>query len=383
MRFRHRDGTLVHVAYCTNVHPAEDLDGVIAQFTRYARPIRDRLGVNRLGVGLWLARPVADMLTADPGELLRLRRAVDKAGLEVVTINGFPYQGFHSEVVKHDVYHPDWTQPERMRYTLDLARILTRLLPEDVRHGSISTLPVAWREPWSAAQEELARRRQDRLDRELIALASATGRSIRVAFEPEPGCLVESTAQAAQHLLGDRRFLGVCLDACHLAVGFEDPAAALDRLAAAGLPVVKLQASCALQADRPADPETRKALNAFVEPRFLHQTRERGVAAGVDDLDAALDGELPGEHEWRVHYHVPLHAEPAEPLRSTRPVLTGALETLFGGDRALTDHVEVETYTWEVLPGHTRTKEALINGIVAELTWTRDELVRLGLKEEN
>ncbi|TNY38936.1 metabolite traffic protein EboE [Thermomonospora catenispora] len=383
MRFRHRDGTLVHVAYCTNVHPAEDLDGVIAQFTRYARPIRDRLGVDRLGVGLWLARSVADMLTADPGELLRLRRAVDKAGLEVVTMNGFPYQGFHSEVVKHDVYHPDWTRPERMRYTLDLARILTRLLPEDAEHGSISTLPVAWREPWSPAQEELARRRQDRLDRELFALASATGRDIRVAFEPEPGCLVESTVQAGEHLLGGRRHLGVCLDACHLAVGFEDPAAAVERLTAAGLPVVKVQASCALQADRPADPRTREALREFVEPRFLHQTRERDVAVGVDDLDVALEGELPGEREWRIHYHVPLHAAPAEPLRSTRPVLSDVLETLLGGERALTDHVEVETYTWEVLPGHTRGKGALIDGIVGELTWMREELIRLGLKEEN
>jgi sugar phosphate isomerase/epimerase len=382
MRFRHRDGTLVHVAYCTNVHPAEDLDGVIAQFTRYARPIRDRLGVRRLGVGLWLARTVADTLTTDPGELLRLRRAIDKAGLEVVTLNGFPYQGFQTETVKYDVYHPDWTQPERMRYTLDLARILTRLLPDDVTRGSISTLPLAWREPWSRAQDSLARRRQDRLNRELTALASATGRVIRVGFEPEPGCLVESTAQAAEHLLGGTRFLGVCLDACHLAVAFEDPAAAVDRLTAADLPVIKLQASCALQADRPADPAQREALAAFVEPRFLHQTRERDVPPGTDDLDAALDGGLPGDHEWRVHFHVPLNAEPSGPLRSTRPVLVDTLQTLFGGDRALTDHVEVETYTWDVLPGRALTKDSLIEGIAAELVWTRDQLIRLGLKEE-
>ena len=30
MRFRHPDGTLVHAAYCTNVHAAEDLAGVLA-----------------------------------------------------------------------------------------------------------------------------------------------------------------------------------------------------------------------------------------------------------------------------------------------------------------------------------------------------------------
>ncbi|PKK12219.1 metabolite traffic protein EboE [Thermomonospora sp. CIF 1] len=383
MRFRHRDGTLVHVAYCTNVHPAEDLDGVIAQFTRYARPIRDRLGVDRMGVGLWLSRPVADTLTADPGELLRLRRAVEKAGLEVITLNGSLYQGFQSENVKYDAYHPDWTQPERMRYTLDLARILTRLLPEDVRWGSISTLPLAWREPWSRAQDELARRRQDRLDREMTALASATGRTIRVGFEPEPGCLVDSAARAAERLLGGRRFLGVCLDACHLALGFEEPAEALRRLSEAGLPVVKFQASCALQVDRPAEPAARRALAAFAEPRFLHQTRERGVADGVDDLDAALEGELPGDQEWRVHFHVPRNAVLPQELGTTRAVLAEALEALFGGERALTDHVEVETYNWDVLPGHRLTKESLIEGIAAELAWTREQLVRLGLKEES
>ncbi|HEX2314687.1 MAG TPA: metabolite traffic protein EboE [Thermomonospora sp.] len=382
MRFRHRDGTLVHVAYCTNVHPAEDLDGVIAQFTRYARPVRERLGLARLGVGLWLARPVADTLTADPGELLRLKRAVDRAGLEVVTINGFPYEGFGGEVVKHDVYHPDWTQPERMRYTLDLARILIRLLPDDVNRGSISTLPLAWRDPWSRAQEALAARRQDRLNRELTALASATGRVIRVGFEPEPGCLVENTGQAARHLLGGTRFLGVCLDTCHLAVGFEDPAAAVDRLAEADLPIVKLQASCALAADRPRDAAQRAALADFTEPRFLHQTRERDVEPGADDLDVALDGGLPGDHEWRVHFHVPLHSDPAGPLRSTRPVLDGTLETVFGGERALTDHVEVETYTWDVLPGRPKGKEALVEGIAAELAWTRDRLLALGLQQE-
>lgn len=383
MRFRHRDGTLVHLAYCTNVHPAEDLDGVVAQLNRYARPVRQRLGVERLGVGLWLARGVVDVLTADPGEVLRLRRALERHGLEAVTFNGFPYEGFQNGIVKQRVYHPDWTRPERMRYTLDLARILARLLPEDVPRGSVSTLPLAWRTPWSAGQDALSWRRQERLDRELAALATATGRPIRVAFEPEPGCVVESTAQAVENLLGGARFLGVCLDACHLAVGFEEPSEAVGRLTAAGLPVVKLQASCALEVERPSDPAHRRALESFVEPRFLHQTRERGLAGGSDDLGIALDGQLPGDEPWRVHFRVPLHTEPAEPLRSTRPVLVSTLETLFGGERALTDHLEVETYTWEVLPGGPPTRQALIEGIAAELAWTRDRLVDLGLKEEN
>lgn len=374
MRFRHRDGSLVHLAYCTNVHQAEDLDGVLAQLARFGEPVREKLGVDRLGLGLWLARPVASELLADPAALPRLRAELAARGLEVVTLNGFPYQGFHDPVVKHKVYRPNWTTPERTRYTLDLARLLAGLLPEDAARGSVSTLPLAWRTEWSAT---------DQLDvlAEGLAKQAAGGRPVRVAFEPEPGCVIETTAQAASLLSSvDKEWLGVCLDTCHLAVGFEEPVEALARLDAAGLDVVKLQASCALQADAPADPATRAALESFVEPRFLHQCNE-GPPPGADDLDLALAGGLPGDGPWRVHFHVPLHADPAPPLTSTRPVLSGTLAELFGGSRALTDHVEVETYTWQVLPDAPADDAGLVSGLAAELDWTRRQLLELGLEE--
>ncbi|MFI0371953.1 metabolite traffic protein EboE [Actinomadura sp. 1N219] len=378
MRFRHPDGSIVHLAYCTNVHPAEDLDGVIAQLGGSAAQVRGRLGVPRLGVGLWLARGVADVLIGDPRQLRRLRHAIDEHGLEVVTLNGFPYQGFHGEVVKHRVYRPDWTSPERLRYTLDLARILTGLLPDDVQDASVSTLPLAWRTGWTPAAAEAAARNLERLGKGLAELRADTGRTVRVAFEPEPGCVVESTGQAVRHLAGTGDQLGVCLDACHLAVRFEDPSIAASTLAAAELPIVKMQASCALHVEDPRDPASRRALADFAEPRFLHQTRERGQTTGTDDLDLALNGGLPGEDPWRVHFHVPLHAPPAPPLSSTQSTLTRALDVLLGGPRPLTRHVEVETYTWEVLPYGGR---SVVDGIAAELAWTRDRLTALGLKE--
>ncbi|WP_370966428.1 metabolite traffic protein EboE [Amycolatopsis sp. cg9] len=372
MRFRHRDGTLVHLAYCTNVHQAEDLDGVLTQLARFGEPVRDRLGVDRLGLGLWLARPVASELVANPAAVARLRGELAARGLEVVTFNGFPYQGFHDPVVKHKVYRPDWSTPERTQYTLDLARLLTELLPDDAARGSVSTLPLGWRTEW----------RDDRGQLELLAKGLAElARPVRVAFEPEPGCVIETTAQAAALLSDvDTERLGVCLDTCHLAVGFEEPAAALARLDAAGLAVVKLQASAALEAASPNDPATRRALESFVEPRFLHQSNE-GAPPGADDLDLALAGGLPGEAPWRVHFHVPLHADPAPPLTSTRPVLAGTLAELFGSATARTDHVEVETYTWQVLPDAPADDAGLVAGIAAELDWTRRSLIELGLEE--
>src|SRR2546430_287668 len=137
MRLRHADGQTVHLSYCTNVHPGERLDEIVAQLDTYAVPVRERLGVDRLGLGLWLAAPVADELAADPDAILRLRKELDTRGLEVVTFNGFPYQAFQAPVVKYDVYQPDWTSPERLDYTVNLARILTDLLPDGAARGSV------------------------------------------------------------------------------------------------------------------------------------------------------------------------------------------------------------------------------------------------------
>jgi sugar phosphate isomerase/epimerase len=399
MRFRHPDGSTVHLAYCTNVHPAETLDGVLAQLRDHCEPVRRRLGRDRLGIGLWLARDAAHALVTDPSALRGLRTELDRRGLEVVTLNGFPYEGFGAEEVKYRVYKPDWADPERLAHTTDLARVLAQLLPDDVTDGSISTLPLAWRTAYDDARAATAHRALTTLAERLDALDELTGRSIRVGLEPEPGCTVETTADALAPLtaVGHDR-IGVCVDTCHLATSFEDPHTALDALARARVPVVKSQLSAALHAEHPHLPEVRAALAAFDEPRFLHQTRTlphsqrrssggTPIAAGLrgtDDLGEALAGDaLPDASPWRAHFHVPLHAAPAAPLTSTLPVLRAALTRLVGGPHPLTRHLEVETYTWQALPPELRprARAQLADGIAAELTLARDLLTDLGLKE--
>ncbi|MFJ5994965.1 metabolite traffic protein EboE [Streptomyces sp. NPDC092370] len=386
MRFRHPDGSTVHLAYCTNVHPAETLDGVLAQLRDHCEPVRRRLGRDRLGIGLWLARDAAHALVTDPAALRKLRAELDRRGLEVVTLNGFPYEGFGADEVKYRVYKPDWADPERLDHTTALARVLAGLLPDDVTDGTISTLPLAWRTAYDDGRAEIARTALRTLAERLDALEELTGRSIRVGLEPEPGCVVETTHDAIAPLtaIGHDR-IGICVDTCHLATSFEDPRTALDALAAARVPVVKSQLSAALHAEHPHLCEVREALAAFAEPRFLHQTRN-ATAAGLratDDLDEALAGALPDDSPWRAHFHVPLHAAPAAPLTSTLPVLESALTRLVGGPAPLTRHLEVETYTWQALPPELRPKgrTQLAEGIAAELALARDLLTDLGLKE--
>ncbi|KUN39988.1 xylose isomerase [Streptomyces longwoodensis] len=387
MRFRHPDGTTVHLAYCTNVHPAETLDGVLAQLREHCEPVRRRLGRDRLGIGLWLARDAARALDTDPAALRTLRTELDRRGLEVVTLNGFPYEGFGADEVKYRVYRPDWADAERLEYTTALARILAGLLPDDVTEGSVSTLPLGWRTAWTDDRAAAGHRALVTLAERLDALAELTGRSVRVGLEPEPGCVVETTGDALAPLtaVGHPR-IGVCVDTCHLATSFEDPADALDALADARVPVVKSQLSAALHADRPDRPEVRTALAAFAEPRFLHQTRtvDAGRLRGTDDLGEALDGDaLPTAAPWRAHFHVPLHAAPAAPLTATHDVLRDALARLVGGPHPRTRHLEVETYTWQALPPaqRPRNRAQLTDGIAAELVLARDLLTDLGLKE--
>lgn len=366
---------MVEISYCTNVHPAEDLAGVLDQLDRYAVPVRQRLGGDTLGLGLWLSADVAAGLAADGEARRRLRAELAARGLEVVTLNAFPYRGFHDQVVKDAVYHPQWTDPARLRYTADCAVVLADLLPQDAHAGSISTLPLGWRTPWSAADDAAAASALTEVTATLRAASVRCGRPITLAVEPEPGCVLDTVADAVAWLAPrvDPEVVGLCLDTCHLAVSFADPARAVASIYAAGLRVMKIQVSAALHV---ADPtHARAQLADFAEPRYLHQVRELcpdGRVLAADDLPQALDS-LPGTGPWRVHFHVPLHAQPPAPLRSTADEIRLAVEAVRGFAGSAMPHLEVETYTWAVLPE--RHRQDLVAGIAAELSWARRELL--------
>ncbi|MDQ0867639.1 sugar phosphate isomerase/epimerase [Arthrobacter sp. V1I9] len=365
------------LSYCTNVHPAEDLDGVIRQLREYAGPIRRTVGLETLGVGLWLPAGLARQLAHNTEDRAALRDVLQAEGLQLHTINAFPYGGFHNEVVKLDVYKPTWAERARLEYTLDCAEVLAALLPEGTT-GSISTLPLAWREPWTQADDDDATSAFAELSSRLRDLRERTGKTVRVAVEPEPGCVLDTVSDVVGWLRPriergvDPEFVGLCVDTCHLAVSFADPAGAVQEIDAAGLRIVKVQASAALHVTDPSDPAAREALAAFVEPRYLHQVRESQPAGVVaaDDLGEALT-ELPGESAWRVHFHIPLHHVPSAPLETTVDVLSRTVTEVRRLPYAPEVHLDIETYTWSVLPG---ASVGITDGIAAEIQWAQSNL---------
>ncbi len=381
------------LCYCTNVHPGRTLVEVEQGLDAFAVPIREAAG-GPLAVGLWFADAVSQELAGRPDAVGGLRDRLAERGLSCHTLNAFPFGDFHGERVKEQVYLPDWTDPRRLEYTLRCCGILADLLPEG-REGSVSTLPLGFS---PAIESPLF---LEECESQLLAAArwldelhDRTGRIVRLAIEPEPFCRIERTDEAIAFFRGLRaradregwldvaeQHLGLCYDVCHQAVEFEDAADSIARLRAENVRINKVQISCAIElADPRNNPEGVAALADFAEPRYLHQTFARGSAGEtfrIPDLTREFCLDPPGPFldadRWRVHFHVPVNETRLGPLATTRPELDKTLAAIAGLDYA--PHLEVETYTWAVLPSGGR--PSIVEGIAAELRATRTLLAGL------
>jgi sugar phosphate isomerase/epimerase len=362
------------LGYCTNVHAGTSLDETLANLERHSVAVREQLGEDRLGIGLWLPERAAVELL-DTNGVRRLRDRLDTLGLFVFTLNGFPQGDFHAEVVKHAVYQPDWRTPERAAYTIDLARILVDLLPDDLREGSISTLPLGWRTGFhneGAAIENLVL-----VSHALAELEDRSGTLVHLDIEPEPGCFLDTAADVValfeKFPAEALRHLRVCHDVCHSAVMFESQETAIETYRNAGIQIGKIQLSACPEIDfAQSEPDALEQLRSFVEPRYLHQTMIMDEAGGThffEDLPLALEQYEP-QGCWRVHFHVPVFAQNLGAISTTQSQIRDCL-TAIGTQCPM---LEVETYAWSVLPeGHF--KGDLAEGIAEELRWTRSNLL--------
>jgi len=397
------------LGYCTNVHAGTDVESILANLRKCALPVRQRLGEDRLGVGLWFSQSAAkELLHGD--RLEYFRDQLEHLGLVPYTINGFPQEDFHQKIVKHCVYQPAWWERSRLDYTRDLVRILDRLLPQGIS-GSISTLPIGWGAEVSEQPDGEHKCAQAaayllQLSEELDELHQNTGRMIRIALEPEPGCVFTDNAslrafyerfwtppavsivQAARA----REHLTICHDICHSAVMLEDQHQEVLKSSSLGIRVGKVQVSSAIgvpwkKLDASEQQQALFQLAQFAEDRYLHQTMvidSQGNRRLIEDLPLVLhrylDREsnagvaLVSDQEWRIHFHVPIYIPAWGHIVSTQSQISDWFELiksrpeLFYPDLAY----EVETYAWGVLPAELKTS-TLDEGIAQEIAWLKEQ----------
>ena len=372
----------ISLTYCGNVHPAVDLQGWMEVTDRFAVPLaasRRRDG-HEFGLGTWWNSDIAIRLTEDPASLEQARAFLEERDLKIWTMNVFPFGNFHGTRVKEQVYLPDWATEERLIYTRQIATAVARL-GSDRAVVPLSTLPLGYR-PQGCPDEELRlmARNLVRAASHLHSVREEHGQAMVLALEPEPFCLLETVAEAADFLerwvfrAGSwtvseavlRRHLGVCVDLCHLAVVREDPVVAVTDLNARGIAVAKIQVSACLEL---RDPAGLDELLAFDEGVYLHQSVAEGGARALDLPELAeRRREFEGGGVVRTHFHTPLFWDREGALGSTRSELERVLPAL---PRPL-PLLEVETYTWDVLPEPLRREGGLLRCLERELRWACD-----------
>ena len=174
-----------------------------------------------------------------------------------------------------------------------------------------------------------------------------------------------------------RKHLGMVYDICHQAVEYEDIGASLRALADAGIPVFKLQEAAAMRVPN-VTKETVEAMRPFAETVYLTQTVEKRDGKltrflNLEDAFAAFERDPSGKREWRTHVHVPVFLDKiGEHFETTRFAIEDALK--FHKKNKLSPQLEIETYTWDVLPDSMKSG-SIVDYVERELDWVKGQLV--------
>jgi hypothetical protein len=381
----------LHLAYCTNIHRGETWAETLTTLNRYTLAVRDKVSPGKpYAIGLRLGDQASRELS-EPGTLLAFQRWLDQHQCYIFTINGFPYGRFHGSRVKEQVYVPDWTTHDRLDYTNRLFDLLIKLVPEGVE-GSVSTVPCSFKE-FIKKQDQVQAMRANLWScvEHIARLGEQSGKKLHLGLEPEPLCYLETSGETTQffdEMRADRphdsrlaQHLGVNYDNCHLAVEFEEPRDVVKRFQEQGIKISKLHFSSALKV-RPT-PEVRQALKSFADDIYFHQVIARGGDGGITrykDLDLALSeiSNLKSQisDEWRIHFHIPLHSQPTPLFDNTSDHILGVMDIL-KENPALCSHIEMETYTWEVMPLELKNRN-VVDQLVSGYQWCLAELGKRG-----
>ncbi len=386
----------IHLAYCTNIHRGSDWEETFRSLRDNTLRVKELVSPNgSYAIGLRLG-DLASRELAQPDQLKQFKLWLSENNCYVFTINGFPYGEFHGTRVKEDVYSPDWTSGKRVEYTKRLFDILAEIAPFDCG-GSVSTVPCSYKEFITSDDQISTMRRNlweviDYID----DLSEITGKDLHLGVEPEPLCYLETTDEMVRFyrdMKSDRphdlklasRF-GINYDTCHLAVEYEDAVDSLDLLVREGIRISKLHFSSAMQVC--PNPRVVKELEPYAEDIYFHQVIARsgnGVLRRYRDLPDAIrlaaQGHAQDDDEWRIHFHLPLHCLPTEIFSTTIDHLQSVIKYL-GQNPDVCSHIEMETYTWEVLPDSMRQRD-VVDQLVDEYKWTLSKLADQGVAPLN
>ncbi|MBJ6366659.1 metabolite traffic protein EboE [Snuella sedimenti] len=395
-----------HLTYCTNIHSGETWEAVFNNLKQYTVNIKKQLTPHEpFGIGLRLSQESASTLL-ETSNLSTFKAWLKQEDLYVFTINGFPYGAFHNVVIKDQVHTPDWTTTERLQYTKDLMTILAELLPESM-DGSVSTSPLSYKH-WFEDEISIDSTKKKacaslvEVVLQLVAIKHSTGKLLHLDLEPEPDGFLENTQEvidffndyllkdglfelqkklncpheaAKQHLLDH---IQVCYDVCHFALAYESPQYVISQLKKEGIKIGKVQISAAIKCEQSNTISIEKqqaGLRPFDEPTYLHQSivkLDNGSLLHFSDLNEGIDAMgKPNFKEIRTHFHVPIFISKFSILQSTQDEIIKALE--LWKETQYSNHLEVETYTWSILPKTLQTD--LTSSITRELEWVQKQLL--------
>ncbi|HEY0056986.1 MAG TPA: metabolite traffic protein EboE [Pedobacter sp.] len=395
-----------HLSYCSNIHAGESWKDHFEALKVNFPKIKNAISPNQaMGIGLRLSN-IASLEIIQDDNLMEFKTWLQQEKAYVFTMNGFPYGGFHHTRVKDQVHAPDWTTIDRVAYAKRLLDVLLQLLPSGM-DGGISTSPLTYRYWFNQSQEELLNARKTatlnilEVVIHLAKIKNETSTVLHLDIEPEPDGLLETGQEFIDWFENDllvegisviaqtfnvsdmeaetiiKEHLRLCYDICHFAVGYESHQEVLTQLKSKGILVGKIQISAALKAlvnsfaDRN---QLKEAFTGYNESTYLHQVvarKNNGSFIRYPDLPEALnDAENASVEEWRAHFHVPLFLEDLGILKTTQSDITELLN--IHKQHPFTNHLEVETYTWEVLPD--ALKLPIHESIIRELDWVKNVL---------
>ena len=237
---------LGHLTYSTLVHPGDTWDDMWTSLITYVPKVKARVCPSGpFGVSLRLSASSAETLAKNRVERDQLKKFLADNDMYLYTVNAFPYGPFKNQIVKEQVYEPDWRSEERTRYTINVADVLADVVPAGIS-PSIQSAPLGFK-PRVTGPDVVASFTQHvlRVAAHLVALEARTGRTVTLALEPEPYCFLETTDETVDYFTNHlysgpaaaalaklagipiseahvalRRHVGVVFDICHQAVEY-------------------------------------------------------------------------------------------------------------------------------------------------------------------